>query len=184
MDSSGQLGNDTARVSQSMPVQVTGLNGAVGVGAGGGFSLAVKSDGTLWSWGKDTSGELGNDAILSNQPTPVPVASLSGMVSVTGGNLHSLAIRRDGTVWSWGSDDFGQLGDDSRFAGQPTPVQVTGFSVVIAGASGSDHSLAVNSDGTLWSWGRNTFGQLGNDATMVNQPIPTQVDLTNIGEIP
>ena len=168
----GRLGDGTD-TSRSTPVQVSDLSGAVSVAGGISHSLAVKSDGTVWAWGQNSSGQLG-DGTHTNRSTPVKVSNLSGVVSVAGGAYHSLALKDDGTVWAWGSDIYGQLGDGTDINYSATPVQVSNLSGAVSVAGGVYHSLAVKSDGTVWAWGYNDHGQLG-DGTRANRSTPVRV---------
>ena len=95
------------------------------------------------------------------------------LMPLTTGWAHSLALRSDGTVWSWGWNEYGQLGDGST-TGRLTPVQVSGLSDVTSIAAGVHHSLALRSDGTVWSWGGNGNGQLG-DGTTTSRLTPVRV---------
>mgnify|MGYP001199976160 FL=1 len=184
-DRSGQLGNDTPLQDQPTPVRVSGLTGVIVVSAGSGHSLALRGDGTVWAWGDDAFGQLGNDAPLLDQPTPVPVNGLTGtfglpgVIAVSAGRNHSLAATNNGKVWAWGQDVSGQLGNDTPLQNQPTPVQVE-LSGVIAVSAGGLHSLALRGDGTVWAWGNDQSGQLGNDAPLQSQAAPVPVDTTNL----
>src|SRR5262249_13854234 len=118
------------------------------------------------------------------QPTPARVAGLTGAVAVAAGTAHSLALLGDGTVWAWGGNCMGQLGDGqagqscSRWdppSGVATPAQVVGLPDVVAIAAGSNHSLAVRADGTVWAWGDNSYGQLGPGAADTLSTRPVQV---------
>ena len=100
--------------------------------------------------------------------------SFSCTPTISGGGYHSLALKKDGTVWAWGHNEYGQLGDGTQTLGRLTPVQVSGLSGVIAIAAGEYHSLALKSDGTVWAWGGNYEGQLG-DGTTNNKLTPVQV---------
>jgi len=150
------------------------------VAAGSLHALALKSDGTVWAWGGNYCGELGN-GITTDSNTPVqvmvsPGVPLSGVVAIAAGYEYSLALKSDGTVWAWGLNKYGQLGDGTT-TNRGSPVQVTGLSGVVAIAAGggySGHSLALKSDGTVWAWGRNNCGQLG-DGTTTNRGSPIQV---------
>ena len=122
----------------------------VSVAAGNWHSLAVKSDGTVWAWGTNSVGELG-DGTTTSCDTPVQVSGLSGVVAVAGGSYHNLALKSDGTVWAWGWNVAGELGDGTT-AQRDTPVQVSSLSGVLAVAAGNTLSLAVRSDGTVWAW--------------------------------
>jgi alpha-tubulin suppressor-like RCC1 family protein len=106
---------------------------------------------------------------------PVQVQNLTGVIAIAGGDLHTLALKNDGTVWAWGENMFGQVGDGTNTE-RHTPVQVWSLSGVTAIASTSDgsHNLALKSDGTLWAWGANFFGQLG-DGSTVHRNAPVQV---------
>ena len=104
-------------------------------------SLAVKSDGTVWAWGYNAYGQLG-DGTTTERHAPVQVSGLTDVVAVAGGYMHSLAVKSDGTVWAWGDDLVGQLGDGTTTDGPP--VQVSGLTDVVAVAGGYMHSLAAN----------------------------------------
>jgi hypothetical protein len=117
------------------------------------------SDGTLWAWGDNSDGELG-EGTLTSRATPVQVIALSNVESAVGGAYHTLAVRTDGTVWAWGENWYGQLGDGT-LTSHSTAAQVVGLSGVRAVAAGRMHSLALKDDGTVWAWGDDTYGQLG-----------------------
>jgi alpha-tubulin suppressor-like RCC1 family protein len=102
------------------------------------------------------------------------VSGLNGVVDISCGNWHSLALRGDGTVWAWGSNNFGQLGNNGPTTLSTVPVQVTGLSGVAVLSAGGNHSMALKSDGTLWAWGFNNVGQLG-DGTNIQRLAPVQV---------
>ena len=182
---SNQLGDGT-QVSRATlgPVRATleplsDLTGVVEIAAGGSHSLARKSDGTVWAWGSDYEGRLGNDGEFNSSNLPVRVASLANVVRISASDSHSLAVRADGTVWAWGANVFGQIGDGTtqeRFV----PVQVSGLTNVVEVSAGAEHSLARRSDGSVWAWGRNYHGQLGDDTT-VDRLTPVRVNgLVNV----
>ncbi|MGE5799889.1 MAG: hypothetical protein ACM337_06135 [Syntrophaceae bacterium] len=125
-------------------------------------TLFQKSDGTVWAWGNNASGQLG-DGTTIDRYSPVAVSGLTGVTAVAAGGAHSLALKNDGTVWAWGSNTSGQLGDGTT-SDRLTPVQVGGLSGVTAIAAGYDFSMALKNDGTVWTWGNGTSGQLGNGA--------------------
>src|ERR1019366_10106052 len=88
-----------------------GADAATTVLAGGGYhTLALKSDGSVWAWGENTSGQIGDGGITTNRYLPAQVPGLTGVVAVAGGGYHSLALKTDGSVWAWGGNSSGQLG--------------------------------------------------------------------------
>jgi hypothetical protein len=177
----GQLGDGTT-TQRLTPVQVSGLSGVIAIAGGGSHSLALKGDGTAWAWGRNSEGQLG-DGTTEVRRTPVQVSGLSGVTAIAGGDFHSLAAKGDGTVWSWGHNDLGQLGDGTSGTQRLTPVQVSGLSGVIAVAGGGKFSLALKGDGTVWGWGYNGYGQLG-DGTNITRLTPVQVSgLTGMGAL-
>jgi len=174
----GRLGDGTL-LSKTTPVEVAtdDLGNVVAVSAGHEFSLAMKADGTVWAWGRNTNGQLG-DGTIFQRTTPVKIGGLGGVVAIAAGAYHSLALKADGTVWAWGSNGAGQIGDGTTSSQRNAPVQVAGIGGVTAIAAGSYHSLAVKSDGSVWAWGNNGSGQLG-DGSTTNRNTPVQVaDLT------
>lgn len=152
-NSKGQLG--VAGTSRNVPVEVPGLLNAIQVEAGEEHSVALLENGTVWVWGSNSYGQLGAGTTdSSSHPTPQQVGSLSNIVQVAVGYNFNLALRNDGTVWAWGHNYNGQLGDGTTTP-RPTPVPVSGLSEVTAVAAGYAGSLAIRSDGTVWEWGWN-----------------------------
>src|SRR3989344_7326399 len=176
----GQLGiNSTA--STSSPAQVGALTTWARVSAGGmRFSagvkpeqtFAIKTDGTLWSWGSNIYGQLGQNDIASRS-SPAVVGALTDWAKINAGGVHALAIKTDGTLWAWGINSFGGLGDTS-IVSRSSPVQVGALTTWSQVSGGPYHSLAVKTDGTLWSWGDNGYGQLGSNST-ASRSSPVQV---------
>ena len=160
----GQLGQpDAGRALRPRPVG--GISRAVAVAASW-HTLALTADGQVFAWGRNTFGQLGNGrfGIEEKEPSPVRVAGLADVVAIAAGWDHSLALTRSGTVYAWGSRSHGQLGDGVRETGRPiaTPQPVPVLQDVVAIAAGGQHSLALRKDGTLFAWGSNWNGQLGN----------------------
>jgi alpha-tubulin suppressor-like RCC1 family protein len=151
--------------TQLRPIEVVGLEGVTAVSAGNGFTVALKSDGTVWTWGTNDAGQLG-DGTTTNRSEPVQVAELRSVLAIASGSKHSLALKSDGTVWAWGSPNFGGIGDATT-RGHVTPVQVQALagssllSGVVRVAAGRGTSLALKSDGTLWAWGDNSTASFG-----------------------
>jgi alpha-tubulin suppressor-like RCC1 family protein len=176
----GQLGDGTVGPTNPTPSAVIGASNIVAIATGGWHSLALKSDGTMLSWGKDGNGQLGDGTVGPNNPTPSVVLGASNIVAIAAGSDHSLALKSDGTLLSWGNDSYGQLGDGRAFPDSPTPSAVLGASNIVAIAAGSNHSLALKSDGTLLSWGNDSYGQLG-DGTIGRN---TRIGLDTINPTP
>ena len=181
-NSNGELGIGTTDTNaHPTPVQVSVISNVVAL-AGGGDSLgnsvlALLSDGSVWAWGSDQRGQLGDGAADSTpHATPARVPSLSGVTGVATSGLHSLAVKNDGTVWAWGDNSSGELGlGTSDINAHPTPVQVPISDVVVVNTTGQDGaSFAIKRDGTLWAWGANNYGQLGIGSN-TEADTPTQV---------
>lgn len=142
------------------------------IDAGGRHSVGLAYDGTVWAWGCNDYGQLGNDDNRDSS-IPVQVKELSEVVSVACGENHTLALKKDGTVWTWGCNMNGQLGIDNLNSYSSKPVKVGGLDQIIAITGGSNHSVALRKDGTVWAWGRNAEGQLG-DGIVTFQNVPVQ----------
>src|SRR5437867_637562 len=143
----GQLGNGTFTTSNT-PVEVSGLTGVTAIAAGGAFnhhSLALKSDGTVWAWGANSDGQLGNVSFTGSN-TPVQTSGINGVTAVAGGVRDILTLRTDGTLGDWGDKGVGDVGN-ATCTTNDAPVEVTGVSGVTAIAGGGFHGLALKSDG-------------------------------------
>ena len=151
------------------------------VATGGYASHALKADGTVWSWGANDIGQVG-DGTLADRVIPVQVSTLVGVMAIAASVDHTLAVKADGTVWSWGRNAYGQLGDAT--AGyRSLPGQVPSLTHMVAVAAGTTHSLALRDDGTVWTWGGNVAGQLG-DGTTLARSTPTMIaGLTGVARI-
>ncbi len=158
---------------EDMPEKVPTYYTAISAGFA---SLALEPDGTLWAWGDNYYGQLGDGTFdEKNRPTKIG----SGYLAISAEETHSLALKTDSTLWAWGSNEFGQLGDGT-FINKNTP-ELIGYDFTTIAAGGTrefgfsdSHSLALKSDGTLWAWGRNGNGQLG-DGTMVDKNTPVRI---------
>lgn len=162
----GQLGLGS-NTSTPTPTQVPGLTGIVQIAADGDNTYALKSDGTVYAWGDSSYGQIGNPDAAQNQNTPLPV-SISDVTAISAGGTFATAIKTDGTVWNWGDNNTGQLGDDVTCGKYcVTPVQAIGLTGTGSIAGGYVHSLAENISGSVYGWGNNSYGQLGNGTTTV-----------------
>jgi len=128
--------------------------------SGFGHTVAIKSDGTLWAWGDNLVGQLGDNK-ENNSLYPKKIGNDKDWVKVSAGTYHTAAIKSDGTLWAWGSNYEGQLGDGTRGEGSRIPKKVGNETDWVDVSAGMKHTIAIKSDGTLWSWGDNESGQLG-----------------------
>jgi alpha-tubulin suppressor-like RCC1 family protein len=169
----GQLGDGNTALVLT-PVEVSGLTAVTQIAAGDGFGLALRSDGTVWAWGWNRNGVLGDDTpIDSESDVPVQIPGLGNVIQIAAGDTSAMAVRvqaRRGsvlrTVWTWGNNSVGQLGDGTTTS-SATPVQVSGINVpsVTAISAGGAFSMVLGSDGSIWGWGANSDGELGNGTT-------------------
>lgn len=178
-NSNGEVGDGTGGQKNQvrpLPVPVVGLANVVAIAAGSNHGLALKGDGTVWAWGYNAYGQLGVGTANGLWPRPTQVMALTNVVAIAAGSYYSLALTSDGTVWAWGIDDSGQLGNGTVdlhvIQPHPTPAQVGGLTGVVAIAGSFDHSVAVRSDGTVWGWGGDGAGQLGNGVQVTYSPTP------------
>lgn len=164
-------------VDQNLPIQIGTANDWATVSAGNVHSLAVKTNGTLWSWGNGQFGQLGNGLFNSATPNVTQVGTATDWLSVSAGNRFSLAIKTTGTLWAWGLNNVGQLGI-SNTINQSLPVQVGVASNWLKIDAGNQHSLAIDATGFVYGWGDNTFGQFGN-GTNTSSLFPILVSSSN-----
>lgn len=162
VNNTGQLGQGDI-TSRSSPVQVGVLTNWSAIAAGYGYTIATKTDGTLWTWGQNGNGQLGlgTSGGASYRSSPVQVGALTTWSKIGSTNDSTYAIKTDGSLWDWGMNGDGQLGL-GNVTSYSSPKQVgalTTWSIVNGG--GTQFAIAVKTNGTLWSWGRNFAGQLG-----------------------
>ncbi len=221
----------------SVPVTVLGLTSVTAVAAGTGTAMALRTDGTVWAWGDGSAGQLGDgrfgDGVAVDRPQQVP--GLSGVTAIAAGGRHMAALRTDGTVWTWGSDVYGELGrgktgdpagcvcnpvpaaatglsgataitaaqsktgaltatgavyawgSPETFGGvfeHDTPTLITGIPAMAQVSQGFNHTLALTRGGAVWSWGVNLDGQLGDgtSGSVINAPkaVPGLTGVTTV----
>lgn len=168
----GQLGDDST-ADHTTPTKIDGISDVSAIASGYYHTIALKSDGTVWAWGDNSFGQLGNGT-NTNSSTPVNVSGLNNVISIAGGYWHSIALKSNGSVWTWGNNIHGQLGDGTN-TDSSTPVQVLQGPInIIAVSGGYYHTAALTSDGAVWTWGDNYYGQLGN-STNDDSNVPTQM---------
>jgi len=171
----GQLGNGS-QASSNRPVQVTDLVDVVSLATGSDHSVAALGDGTAWAWGYNQRDQLGNGGLGIRQTAPVQVLGISDVRMVSAGELFSLALLGNGTVWGWGANGQGQIGDGDAAPSRDEPRQSLGLTGAVSIAAGSEHSLAVTDLGEVWTWGDNAHGQLGTGNTDDSDvPVPIAV---------
>jgi alpha-tubulin suppressor-like RCC1 family protein len=176
LNSYGAVGNG-ATTAVSSPVQVGAATSWSRVSCGYWGTAAVQSNGTLWTWGYNGYGTLGNGASGAGASTPIQIGALSVWTQIACGSFHTAAIQSNGTLWSWGLNDQGQLGLNTTTATFNSPVQVGTLSTWTQLSCGYNFTTAIQSPGTLWSWGSlnlNSYGQLGLNTT-VGTKSPVQV---------
>jgi len=180
-NTSGQLGDGTKKQSAA-PVKVQfpllASSPVKAIAAGGlSFSFALLKDGSVWAWGTNLNGQLGDNTVVDDRTAPVQVVDLGGsrVKAIAAGN-HGLALREDDTVWAWGGNSFGQLGNgDKRFTRRPVKIIEAGSEIEAIEAA-ANYSLALKSDGKLLAWGSNASGQLGlgddTPESLIPMPVP------------
>ena len=177
----------------STPLKV--LDGVASVSAGQDHIAVIKTDGTLWSWGNSHEGQVGSGVVWGHDVgldyqtrVSVPTKIMDGVSAVSCGDAHTAAVKTDGTLWVWGSGEFGQLGngkngsaasDDSVYQG--TPIKIMDH--VKAVSCGGEHTAAITTDGSLWMWGDNSSGQLGNGGG-ANAPQPYDSSVISCQTLP
>ena len=142
------------------------------IATGGESTLAIKTDGSLWAWGRNYEGQLGDSTII-NKINPTRIGLDTNWLMVSASLYHSLGIKTNGTLWAWGFNYYGQLGDGT-VKSKITPIQIGVDTTWNEIKAGDIHSLALKENGSLWAWGGNFVGQLG-DGTTINKTTPTQI---------
>jgi alpha-tubulin suppressor-like RCC1 family protein len=176
----GQLGDNTI-IDKSSPVQtVCGGTDWKSVSCGEKFTAAIKNNGTLWTWGENNNGQLG-DETTDNKSSPVQtIAGGTDWKQISCGDNHMIAIKNNGTCWTWGCNEYGQLGDETTDS-KSSPVQTVTYGTDWKQVDGGqDHSAAIKNDGTCWVWGYNGSGRLGvDDNDNRSSPVQTIMADTN-----
>lgn len=173
-NSVGELGDNTS-ISKSSPVSVVGgFTDWTKINAGFYHSLAIRSNGSLWAWGRGAEGQLGDNSSVSKSSPVSVVGGFTDWCQVDGGRHHTLALRTNGTLWAWGSGSYGMLGDGT-YVNKSSPVSVVGgFTDWSQASAGGQHSVAIRTNGTMWAWGRGLSGTLGNNG-VANNASPVSV---------
>jgi alpha-tubulin suppressor-like RCC1 family protein len=154
------------------------------VSCGWDHTTTIKTDGTLWIWGRNQFGQLGDNTV-ANKSSPVQtISSGTNWKLVSGGRYHTGAIKTDGTLWLWGRNSYGELGN-STLTPKSSPIQtISGGTNWKKISAGHNHTAAIKTDGTLWMWGHNNYGGLGtNDIVQRSSPVQTVAGGTNWKEV-
>jgi len=169
---------DRPGITPAPSIVVFELTSLLSISAGEDHTVAVKTDGSLWAWGTNRYGSIG-DGTTIDRSSPTRIGANTDWVYASAGYSHTVAVRTDGSLWAWGLNEWSQLGDGTvsaslvpfRVAGGPEQ----GWASVSAGR---EHTMAVGNDGSLWAWGRNLAGHLG-DGTTTNRHVPTRIGTNN-----
>ena len=164
------------------PYQIPNLNNIIAISIDSynyasysGLYSALRADGTVWSWGKNDAGQLGNGTTIDSS-IPVQAIGLSDVMAIDTSGGHVLAVKNDGTLWSWGHNSNGELGFGNTQNQYLTPTQIPSIRNVATMAAGETYSLALLEDCTLWSWGTGNIGQLAdNDSSTHTVTTPQRV---------
>jgi len=167
------LGDSGSGTYRSSPVQVGALTDWEKVAGNGNHTVTVKTDGTLWTWGRGSNSQLGLED-TANRSSPTQVGTLTDWQAVFAGQYASMAIKTDGALWAWGQNIRGTLGIGTS-TNMSSPIQVGSLTDWGSVSMGYNHTAAIKTDGTLWTWGDNAYGQLGNGSSGVDMSSPVQV---------
>ena len=159
----GNLGDNT-RTTRSSPVQTIAFGAnwkqvSTGGNSNSHFTAAIKTDGTLWTWGRNDWGGLGDNSVSQRSSPVQTVAFGTNWRQVSLGLHYAACVKTDGTLWTWGRNSYGQLGDNTR-TNRSSPVQTVAFGANWKQVScGESYTAAIKTDGTLWLWGYNYYGR-------------------------
>lgn len=171
----GALGDNSPNTTRSIPFEVNGFPDAISISHGESHTLVLNGNGTVWAWGKDNNGQLGDGRVIGMfeyQNTPI-VSKIDNVKAISAGGSQSIALKNDGTVWTWGAIE--------GYSGSTNPQKVNGLSNITMISAGADHCMALKDDGTIWVWGLNDKGQAGdstNDA-VVSTPVEVKINFNS-----
>ncbi|OJU46117.1 MAG: hypothetical protein BGN96_06695 [Bacteroidales bacterium 45-6] len=166
----GQLGDSTT-ISKKIIIQIGKDSTWVKISMGGNHTLALKADGSLWAWGYNAYGQIGDSTsgTGTNKIAPIQIGKSKDWAEISAGGSFSMATKKDGSLWGWGYNVNGQLGNGAT-TNVIAPTQIGTDTDWLTISAGTSHVLALKTNGTLWSWGDNTYGQIGFNAASATTP--------------
>ncbi|PYR13611.1 MAG: hypothetical protein DMF99_00940 [Acidobacteria bacterium] len=172
-NASGQLGDGTT-TQRTSPVLVSTITATAGPWAGNAYTVAATADGSVWSWGANDSAQLGLGTVGGVHTAPSQMPTIANIATADGGQASSAAAASDGSVWTWGDNYDGEVGDGTTMTPRTTAYHLAGLSNITSVAAGYFFTVAVTSDGSVWTWGYNNVGQLG-DGTVDQRIAPVKI---------
>lgn len=167
------INEEVVNIKSRRPKPIGGLPKVESISAGFGHMMAVDRTGQLWTWGCNTYGQVGNGVVGRGDGSnlrPAKVAGMTDVAAVSAGYRHSLVLKRDGTVWAWGHNYMGELGNGREEDENPVAAKVAGLPRIASISAGHDFSVAVTPDGALWGWGNGEVWQFGKDKQVYRTP--------------
>src|SRR5438270_620893 len=142
--------------------------------AGNAYTVAATADGSVWSWGANDAAQLGLGTVGGLHPVPSQMPTIANIAAADGGQASSVAAGSDGSVWTWGDNYDGEVGDGTTMTPRTAAYHLVGLSNITSVAAGYFFTVAVTSDGSVWTWGYNNVGQLG-DGTVDQRIAPVKI---------
>ena len=166
----------TAVVTANGAGDVIPVDSIKAISASYSHTIALKKDGSLWAWGYNRLGQLG-DGTTTRRDIPVRIGTETDWSAIAAGHSHTIALKMNGSLWAWGSNWLGQLGDGTGgnrddFHNYNVPVQIGTETEWSAIATGYAHTIALKKDGSIWAWGSNWRGQLGDGTNGIYRNVP------------
>ncbi|OEF98131.1 RCC1 domain-containing protein [Desulfuribacillus alkaliarsenatis] len=152
-----------------IPEKIPNFTNVKTLATGSDHIIALKNDGTVWGWGRNNMGQLGQGHTEPHFISPVQISGLDNVKEIYAGNNFSMVVKTDGTVYSWGLQENGRLGQGEISENILVPTQIEGLTNVVSLAVGNGHVLALKENGTVWAWGETKLGKIGNGTVGVNK---------------